>query len=242
MKSRPNYYRILQVQRDAPATVIRAGFRTMMQRLKQRPEPNRDDEKAALVKEAYAVLTDPEARAEYDASLKTRTTAKESSVVVSRASAHDLAAKAADKTQAGSRCTFCDAPCRGTALIEPGERCSRCDSPLYPAQQQLEAAGERAIERFVRRSTARYWTRWPKNAGRRGRIEDLSLSGMQLRTNEPLAPGEIVKIQSDVIDAIACVVYCRDLGASGRDRWRMGLMFVTLHLHRASGSFDSGAT
>jgi predicted transcriptional regulator len=35
MKNRRNYYRILQVQPDAPVEIIRASYRTMMRELKR---------------------------------------------------------------------------------------------------------------------------------------------------------------------------------------------------------------
>ena len=38
MKNRRNYYRILQVQPDAPAEIIRTSYRTLMHKLKMHPD------------------------------------------------------------------------------------------------------------------------------------------------------------------------------------------------------------
>ena len=61
--NRRNYYRLLHVQPDAPGEVIKASYRTLMQKLRQHPDLGGDDCNAALLNEAYAVLTNPERRA-----------------------------------------------------------------------------------------------------------------------------------------------------------------------------------
>lgn len=68
-ENRRNYYRILHVQRDAPPAIIKNSYRTLMQRLKMHPDLGGDHWNAAVINEAYAVLSDPKKRAEYDASL-----------------------------------------------------------------------------------------------------------------------------------------------------------------------------
>lgn len=72
MKERPekrNYYEILHVSRDAPAEIIRGSYRTLMQKLGHHPDLGGDTATAAMINEAYAVLSDTERRAEYDARL-----------------------------------------------------------------------------------------------------------------------------------------------------------------------------
>ena len=59
MKNRRNFYRILQVQADAPVEVLKASYRTLMQRLKMHPDLGGDHGQAALLNEAFATLTDP---------------------------------------------------------------------------------------------------------------------------------------------------------------------------------------
>ena len=58
MKNRRNYYRVLQVQPDAPAEVIKASYRTLMQKLKHHPDLGGDQWNASIINQAYSVLSD----------------------------------------------------------------------------------------------------------------------------------------------------------------------------------------
>lgn len=66
VKNKRNYYRILYVQPDAPIEVIRASFRTLMQKLKQHPDLGGEHWNASVINEAHTVLTDPDKRRAYD--------------------------------------------------------------------------------------------------------------------------------------------------------------------------------
>lgn len=68
-KNKRNYYRILHVQPDAPLALIRTSYRTLMQKLRTHPDLGGDAWDAAVLNEAYAVLTDARRRREYDAHL-----------------------------------------------------------------------------------------------------------------------------------------------------------------------------
>lgn len=70
--NRRNHYRILHVQPDASADVIRACYRTLVQTLKQHPDLGGDHWQATLINGAYAVLRDPARRAEYDRTLPSK--------------------------------------------------------------------------------------------------------------------------------------------------------------------------
>jgi curved DNA-binding protein CbpA len=70
MKNKRNYYRLLQVQPDAPYEVIRASYRTLMKELKNHPDLGGDLSNAYLINEAYETLSDRFQRAEYDKKLK----------------------------------------------------------------------------------------------------------------------------------------------------------------------------
>ena len=69
MRNLRNYYRILHVERDAPAAVIKGSYRTLMQTLRHHPDLGGDERNAQLLNEAMATLGDPVARARYDATL-----------------------------------------------------------------------------------------------------------------------------------------------------------------------------
>ncbi|MGB1801160.1 MAG: DnaJ domain-containing protein [Gammaproteobacteria bacterium] len=72
MTERRNFYRILNVQPDAPIEVIRNNYRTLLQKLRLHPDLGGEDQSASLINEAYAILTDPDKRAKYDSILLNR--------------------------------------------------------------------------------------------------------------------------------------------------------------------------
>ncbi len=69
MKNKRNYYRLLQVQPDAPYEIIRASYRTLMRELKCHPDLGGENFNAYLINEAYETLSDSVKRAEYDKKL-----------------------------------------------------------------------------------------------------------------------------------------------------------------------------
>jgi curved DNA-binding protein CbpA len=66
MDANRNYYRILQVQPDAPQEVIRHNYTILLQKLRMHPDLGGNDRNAALINVAYETLRHPEKRAEYD--------------------------------------------------------------------------------------------------------------------------------------------------------------------------------
>jgi Zn finger protein HypA/HybF involved in hydrogenase expression len=69
MHNQRNYYRILEVQPDAPFEVIRQNFRVLMQKLRMHPHLGGDQNHAALINIAYETLRHPQKRAAYDKKL-----------------------------------------------------------------------------------------------------------------------------------------------------------------------------
>ena len=69
MKNKRNYYRILHVQPDAPTEVIRASYRTLMQKLRQHPDLGGENWNASIINEAHNVLADDARRRAYDRTL-----------------------------------------------------------------------------------------------------------------------------------------------------------------------------
>lgn len=67
MGSRPDYYGLLHVSRDAPIEIIRSSYRTLMKTLGAHPDLGGDENGASALNEAWKTLSDPEERARYDA-------------------------------------------------------------------------------------------------------------------------------------------------------------------------------
>ena len=147
MENRRNYYRILQVQPGAPVEIIRASYRTLMQRLKAHPDLGGDHWNAALINEAYAVLTDPaKRRAEYDREVQ----AQVRKPVRRRQQPRDRQPRHAAGSPPGE-CLFCHAPHHSRPNRQANAACAACGSPLHRATlKRLAADGKRAINRLPR--------------------------------------------------------------------------------------------
>lgn len=61
-----DYYEVLQVHPNAHPAVIRKVYHVLMLELRYHPDLGGDVERAQLINEAFAVLSDPERRQEYD--------------------------------------------------------------------------------------------------------------------------------------------------------------------------------
>ena len=72
INNRRNFYRILHIQPEAPAEIIKASYRSLMTKLNVHPDRGGDHESAVLINQAYAVLIDPQKRRKYDEMLLSR--------------------------------------------------------------------------------------------------------------------------------------------------------------------------
>ena len=233
-----NYYEVLHVSRDAPPEIIRGSYRTLMQRLKKHPDLGGDAGTAALINEAYAALSDPMRRAEYDALLDVMSH-------VARGMAEDFAepgpvpagARVPDLTR---ECIFCETPHGYGAVIEIETICEICGSPLSAAESpRMESAGQRAVERIDKRRQITFYTRWPQAEGFAGHTEDISLNGLRFVTKQELAEGQRIKIVSEVVESVAHVTHCF-YERHGWTTWCIaGVSFVTLRFVRSVGGFVS---
>lgn len=224
--NRRNHYRILHVQPEAPFEVIRASYRTLMGTLKMHPDLGGDHATAALINQAWEVLSDPAKRAAYDRSL--------------RAAPRGSAAKAAPTgAQAASRainplhCPFCDTP--KPASITKDTRCKGCSAPLASPPKQ-DASGK---EIFGRRNTSRVIKDLPMtvyanaHAGPLpGKLQDLSISGASFLFSSSVQTGQVLRLFSQDFEALACVVSARRKGTV----WTVGATFVSVMFARQKGT------
>lgn len=224
-----DYYSVLHVQPDAPVEIIKASYRTLMQRLRHHPDLGGDHATAALLNEAYAVLTDPARRAAYDASR-----------VQAQGTRVELAATAAERTSEAfvtARCMFCSAPIRIDRSLAADDECARCASPLFPAERQrLEYSGQRMLSRIPKELDASLYVTWPQAAARAAVVRDISLNGMLLETGIKLGTDRVVRVDCAICRAVARVAHCRRAPTQAA-RWLAGLEFMTLRFASARGSF-----
>jgi hypothetical protein len=225
MKNRRNYYRILQVQPDAPLEIIRASYRASMLELKLHPDLGGSPDTAALLNEAFAVLSDSGRRKAYD---------RELNIAGLREPRRRVPAP---KEEAFFRCRFCRTPAKDEP--SPGEHCGVCGSPLISAPiAEFAAIGRRSFARFTREEKLRYYTRWPQK-WREGRLLDLSPKGMRFLCADDLPSGALVKISSPLLEAVASVTNVRCEPAPKRMAYSVGVVFLTVTFDHTKGTFLS---
>lgn len=234
--NRRNYYRILQVQPDAHEAVIRTAYRTLMQKLRLHPDLGGDGATAALINEAYAVLSDPARRAEYDAQLgrghgRGMRPEPAPAVPAERPAAPDR------RPQSAGICPFCAARIPPTAANSPAPRCGACASPLSapPTARRLSAT-RRAFERQPVTAQVEYFLHGAA-APRPAQLRDFSPVGAQLTTGEALPSNTVLALKTPLFDALARVVGSEP--AAARGEWLLRLEFLTLALTAPAGSLVS---
>lgn len=239
MENRRNYYRILHIQPDAPEAIIKASYRTQMQKLRMHPDLGGDEWNASLLNEAYQTLSDPVRRLAYDreyfgdregirqharpdADLRTRSTGN----------AFD------DQfTTDASTCPFCNTRKPASSDYAGPANCPGCDAPLEVANAlRLADNSKRAIERILHReSAALYLT--PGDGGQDCTIRDLSPNGMQLQCRIPLHENSIIRLAAATLSATGRVTFCNR--STNGEHFVSGVEFLTLRFHERSGTFLS---
>ena len=152
-----DYYELLRVSRNAPVEVIRASYRTLMQKLKHHPDLGGDVATAALINEAYAVLCDAERRAEYDAYVDALALAEKGIDLAASSSAPTASAPKARSPQ--GQCAFCGTQHAHGVAIAEDTTCVGCNSPLFPVENhRLELSDQRAVARINKSQQITFYT------------------------------------------------------------------------------------
>ena len=248
-KNRRNYYRLLHVQPDAPLEVIKASYRTLMRTLKNHPDLGGHVWNAALINEAYAVLSNPARREQYDRErhqLETRggpITHSPSSVdpttPVGRPADPEPAESAtpAGPKSTGLRvCAFCEAH-NGQGHPGGDEYCHRCGAPLRLVHLTMTDSRRRATERIDHNTDMSYRADPSSRLQSPGRVVDLSPTGLQFLSRQRLSVGCVIKIDTPTLSAVATVT--RSTAHTTTGVFSIGVRFLTLALRRPRGTFVS---
>jgi hypothetical protein len=223
MKNRRNYYRILQVQPDAPLEIIRASYRAMMRELKRHPDLGGSTPEASALNEAYETLSDPVRRAIYDEELFVKYTKQ----------SHSYTKQPITPTF----CPICKRPL--SRKPEPGEICLTCQTPLQSERaQQLGSQNNRSLQRTKSSDPIDYYSTWPGEA-KQGRMIDFSPKGMRFLCGEKLAPQTILKIRSRLFEASGTVTNLSEEISSGESCYAVGVCFLAVRFTESRGTFLS---
>jgi len=231
MKNRRNYYRILQVQPDAPQALITASYRTLMQKLKYHPDLGGDHWNAALVNEAYYVLSNPQRRREYDEALGDKLFNFQ----------RDAAPTPGGGTQGSLRpsapageiaCLFC----RTSNPDRPDNPfCAECNSPLQPVGlDKIYPELRRAISRVELQDNIQYYTDWPQNP-KIAHLCNVSPTGVAMRVAEQLPQDELIKIESMLLSAVGLIVHTEPGPQAGSHT--IGVKLLTASFNCRPGTF-----
>ena len=242
----------MQVQPDAAPDVIKASYRTLMQKLRFHPDLGGDQWNAVIVNEAYSVLSNSARRAAYDAEQRVQRMGVGASDRASSDAIHDNDSVGPDSAttdthseRAHAKATFQSMICVlchqlttvATALPGPA-RCRVCKSPLSRVDSVLaDAPGKRALPRLQRSAPVRYLRTYANGNAQvcHAVLDNLSPRGMRLVTEHALNIGEVLRIECPLLSAVARVVVSRE-AHNITTRFIVGIEFITVDFIRQQGS------
>jgi hypothetical protein len=234
MINRRNYYRILHVQPDAPDAVIKASYRTLLQKLKMHPDLGGDHWNATLLNEAYAVLSDPVRRAAYTSELGQQS--KQREFTSSKTSAFDT-----PSMREALACAFCKTRNWNMIRVSGTEIktlfCTECESPLPNPAMFGEPSWQRAVRRIPSTLTVCYYTRWPTPSFV-GHLKNVSPTGACLLGLPGVSISQVIKLECPLLDAVCKIVRGKPSGDSEFPQ-EIGLHFLAAAFKQTRGTFLS---
>lgn len=213
VSNRRNYYRVLNVQSDAAPSVIKAAYRALIS--EHHPDAGGDPATAALLNEAYAVLSSAARRVAYDVARAAKD-GEHAPFHVRTEPATDASPQpnVTGRRRSGeharvSSCHMCGFASRGVPATDA--RCHRCTAPLSAVR--ISGSGEtasdrRAVPRIARINPARLVTDW-RRPGVHVQLRDLSTDGLSFCCGDPLRASARVRVACDAFDVVADVVCTR---------------------------------
>ena len=228
MKNRRNYYRILQVQPDAPNAVIKASYFAHLRDLKQHPDCGGDHWNASILNEAYGVLSNDNKRTIYDKKLfnyYTKTV---------------FPGKIPGKTPVVSVfCPTCKRPIgRNNPLEKSCHYCKNID--LSTNQKNVTESYIRTVIRFKRIGNVNYFISCSQ-IGKVAKLVDISTKGMRFICDRKLDIGTTIKVVNSLGNAVARVVNIQESEHKGKRYYLVGIHFQSASFHEQKGSFYSAS-
>ncbi|HRB29668.1 MAG TPA: DnaJ domain-containing protein [Nitrosomonas sp.] len=231
-----NYYRILQVQPDAPAAIITASYQAL---IKNNPE------NISLLDESYRVLSNEETRKQYDIYLALLADKSDENNTQSHSTNPIVTSKNADNSERMlflqpyqavilHYCTFCKTPYRSQANLYGNENCLECTSPLTLLERESLKLFRRTMKRITIQGDFLFYLFWPGKPYC-GFFQDLSSSGLRFWSQQPVDLQEIIKVDASNLQAIAEITHT----SAERNGTSVGARFITVKFDQIRGNFIS---
>ncbi len=230
MNNRRNYYRMLHLQPDCPDGMIKASYRALMLKLKYHPDLGGDTATAAMINEAYRVLSDPHLRSEYDKKLFA------SSVIQKHSQGR--AGRGQDEEP--------DASPDNSSSNNEAEQRAKCSPAGAAAYQQAniddtqddEAVEKRGIERMEKTGLVNYSVGSHRTMSK-GVMSDLSPKGMRMLVVEQLDAGMQITIETELFRAVGEVRNAVPTVQDGASILALGILFRSITFFDRKSNFIS---
>lgn len=194
------------------------------------PDRGGDAATAALVNKAYATLSDPDQKLEYDLRID----------VLAKVAAGFNFAEPPRTLNPAIECVFCQQPHNYGGCDMADLSCEICGSALQPVStESLSPDGLRATQRIYKSMDVTFFKGPRQRQGHAAITEDVSPQGLRLITREPLAVGQRLRIVSDVLEAVGEVTNARRTDRVFNNETIAGVEFLTLRYKQSSGAFVS---
>lgn len=232
-----NYYRILQVQPDAPTAIITASYQAL---IKSSPGI------ATLLDESYRILSNEKTRKQYDIYLTNQLafTSNENDkqphstnqITTSKNTDNSERALFLQPYQAVilHYCTFCKTPYHPQANLYGNENCLECTSPLTLLEHESLKLFRRTMKRIAIQGDFLFYLFWPGKPYR-GFFQDLSSSGLKFWSQQQVDLQETIKVDALNLQAIAEITHTNPDG----NGTYAGARFITVKFDQARGNFIS---
>ena len=226
MDNRRNYYRILQVQPDAPFEIIHTSYLTLMHKLKQHPDLGGDHWNATILNEAYHTLKDEEKRAEYDKELFQHYT-------------KNFYSKEGENKQPVTTviCPFCKRAL--TRADHSGQICVCNKNQFQTEKEDSEREGyKRSLVRTQKLEKLQFITS-NSEVIYEALMVDLSPKGIRFLCKKALKINDIIKINNSLFRAIAEINSSQKSSEDNNIYYSIGAHFHSISFTHQEGTFLS---
>ncbi len=226
--NRRNYYRVLQVQPNAPVEIIIGSYRVLL---------NYPYQNIAILDEAYKVLANPATRVRYDAFLAGNLKILLDKSIAANAEITGVIRNTAPaaETYGGTNISYCIF-CHTAYTKQPSPyqhiECIECGSPLPVTFDEQYKQSSRVNIRIYAQGAFEFYLFWP-DLPYEGILQDLSPRGVRFQTDASLDIYDIVKMDAPNFKAVAEVVHKQFV----ENHTTLGVRFLTIKFLQERGNF-----